>query len=208
MFSLTKVIHVLALGLWFGATVFFTFVVALSLFDTFATETAPSADKRSFWLPMPPQPDKEHPSEKMAEQLSKEQGSRIAGTAVGPMFRPYYILQVACGLLGGLSALTWFARGGVHKVRTFILLLALGGASAGWWLERKVDALREERSSTSDIVFKNKAPSQDEQNAADDARAKFGVWHAYSLFVNLGTLGLVTVAMVMTAFLPAKSEPS
>jgi glycerol-3-phosphate acyltransferase PlsY len=206
MFTLTKIIHVLAVGLWFGAGIFFTFVVALSLFDTFEKETAVPPEKRPYWLPAPSQPDKQHPSSQAEEKLGKEQGSRIAGTAVGPIFRPYFILQVACGLLAGLSALTWFARGGSHKFRTIIILLALGGASAGWWLEQKVEALREERSTAAEAVLTSKAPTAEQKQADESARANFGTWHAYSLFANLGSLALVTVAMVMTAFLPNKPD--
>src|SRR6516164_5491862 len=107
MFSLAKVIHVLAVGLWFGAGMFFTFVVGLSLFDTFEKETARPADQRPFWLPVPPELEKSPPSARFPDPLRKEQGSRIAGAAVGPMFRPYYILQVACGELALLTALAW-----------------------------------------------------------------------------------------------------
>ena len=53
MLSLSKLLHVLAVGLWFGAGVFFTFVVGLSLFDTFEKETAKPGAERPYWLPVP-----------------------------------------------------------------------------------------------------------------------------------------------------------
>src|SRR5438067_219087 len=103
MYSLAKIVHVLAVGLWFGAGVFFTFVVGLSLFDTFEKATAKPADQRPYWLPVPAELEKTRPTEKFPDPLRKEQGSRIFGAAVGPMFRPYYLLQVVCG---GLALLT------------------------------------------------------------------------------------------------------
>jgi acyl phosphate:glycerol-3-phosphate acyltransferase len=189
-----KVIHVLAVGLWFGAGAFFTSVVGLSLFDTFEKRTVLPAQDRPYWLPTP----------KFPEPLRKEQGSRIAGAAVGPMFLPYYLLQVVCGALGVVTALAWFGRGGVHRWRVLVLVLALAGAGAGWWLDWKVEGLREERAKTSDAVILSAAPTSEQKAAADEARTNFGIWHTYSLFANFGTLALVTVAMAMAAALPPR----
>jgi hypothetical protein len=199
MFSFTKIVHVLALGLWFGAGMFFTFVVGLSLFDTFEKESLRPAGERPFWLPLPSQLEKSPPSSRFPDPLRKEQGSRIAGAAVGPMFLPYYATQVAGGALALLTALTWYGRGGVHRWRVLVLVLALAGAGAGWWLEREVEGLRVKRSTASDMVLTGDAPS----TSADEARAAFGTWHTYSLFANFGTLALVMAAMAMASFLPA-----
>jgi hypothetical protein len=200
-----KVIHVLAVGLWFGAGMFFTFVVGLSLFDTFEKETARPAAERPFWLPVPPELlEKSPPSPKFPDPLRKEQGSRIAGTAVGPMFFPYYLVQVACGILGVVTGLTWLGRGGVHRWRVVVLVLALAGAGVGWWLDGEVERLRVERSKASDAVLTSEAPSAEQVAAADAARAQFGTWHTYSLFANFGTLALVTAAMAMAAALPPR----
>jgi len=86
-----------------------------------------------------------------------------------------------------------------------VLLQALNGAGAGWWLEGEVEALREKRSATSDAVLTSESPSSEQVRAAEEARATFGTWHTYSLFTNFGTLALVTAAMAMAAFLPSKS---
>jgi hypothetical protein len=204
---MTKVIHVLAVGLWFGAGIFFTFVVGLSLFDTFEKATVKPAAERPYWLPVPSELEKAPPS-KFPDPLRKEQGSRIAGAAVGPMFFPYYALQVACGVLAVLSALAWFGLGGVHRWRVVVLALALAGAGVGWWLDREVEGLREQRATASDAVLTSAAPSEAEKAAADAARAKFGLWHTYSLFANFGTLALVTAAMAMAAALPPRGPKS
>ncbi len=198
-----KVIHVLAAGLWFGAGMFFTFVVGLSLFDTFEKETAKPSAERRYWLPVPPDMDKAPPTPKFPDPLRKEQGSRIAGAAVGPMFFPYYILQIVCGALAVLTALAWAGRGGVHRWRAIVLILALAGAGVGWWLDVRVEGLRKVRSDASDVVITSPDPTPEQRAAADEARANFGAWHTYSLFANFGTLALVTVAMGMAAALPA-----
>jgi glycerol-3-phosphate acyltransferase PlsY len=199
-----KVIHVLAVGLWFGAGAFFTSVVGLSLFDTFEKRTVLPAQDRPYWLPAPPELEKPPPSPKFPEPLRKEQGSRIAGAAVGPMFLSYYLLQVVCGVLGVATALAWFGRGGVHRWRVIVLVLALAGAGVGWLLDLEVERLREVRSATSDAVLTSAAPTPEQVAAADEARAKFGTWHTYSLFANFGTLALVTAAMAMAAALPPR----
>ncbi len=47
-----KILHLLALGLWFGSSVFFTFVVTLSLFQSF--EGLGKQETRPAWFPLPP----------------------------------------------------------------------------------------------------------------------------------------------------------
>jgi acyl phosphate:glycerol-3-phosphate acyltransferase len=199
-----KVIHVLAVGLWFGAGMFFTFVVGLSLFDTFEKVTANGAAERPYWLRVPSVMEKAPPTPKFPDPLRKEQGSRIAGAAVGPMFFPYYLLQVVCGALGVVTALAWWGRGGVHRWRALVLVLALAGAGAGWWLDVQVEGLRKVRSDASDVVIESPDPTPEQKAAADEARAKFGLWHTNSLFANFGTLALVTAAMAMAAALPPR----
>src|SRR5207253_10000305 len=48
-----KTLHVLALGLWFGSSVFFTFVVTLSLLHTFDALGRRDAMVRPAWFPLP-----------------------------------------------------------------------------------------------------------------------------------------------------------
>jgi hypothetical protein len=200
-----RILHVLAVGLWFGTGAFFTSVVGLSLFDTFEKATLLPAQDRPYWLPVPPDLEKPPPSPRFPEPLRKEQGSRLAGLAVGPMFTSYYLLQVVCGVVAGLTALAWVGRGGVHRLRLAVLALALAGAVGGWVLEGKVEALREKRSETSDAVLTSTAPSPEQVRSADEARAEFGAWHGYSLLANFGTLLLATVAMALAAYLPPRA---
>jgi acyl-phosphate glycerol 3-phosphate acyltransferase len=203
MFMLTKIIHVLALGLWFGASLFFTFV-GLTVFATFEEISSKPAAERPNWLPLPPEFDREPPSDRFPNPLRKEQGSRVAGSAVGPLFPWFFGLQTICGLLALAMALSWThsPESSWSSLRIATLLLALLTVIGGWWLERKVDDLRETRSKTTDEVLASSQPTAEQLKAAEEARADFGRWHFYSLMLNFVTVALVTVAMALTAVLP------
>jgi acyl-phosphate glycerol 3-phosphate acyltransferase len=193
---LAKTIHVLALGLWFGAAVFFSFVVAPSLFASFEAAAELPRDQRPVWFPA---------AERFTgETVRKEQGTRAAGFAVGPLFAYYFLLQGICGFTAVLTALGWSrAEPGsrVHRLRLLVLLAALMTVLVGWPLERKVTELRAERHDAADAALK--AP-QDTQLAAlaQEKRAEFGRWHLYSLGLNLLTILLVGVGMALAARLP------
>jgi hypothetical protein len=204
MLLLTKIVHVLAVGLWFGTAVFFTFVVGLSLFSTF--DALAQQQSRPLWFPLPPKLDKPRPSDRFPDPLSKEQGSRVAGAAVGPMFPWYYGIQAVCGVLALVTALAWLLLSRpatANTARIVILVLALITVGIGWWLELVVSDLRAVREEKSDAVLRNDAPSPADIQAADAVRAEFGRWHGYSLMVNFATLFLVTLAIALTAVLPA-----
>lgn len=201
---LLRVLHVFAVALWFGMGLFFTFVVGLSLFHTFEERTVVPPEERPLWLPVPQALEKPPPSPTFPGPLRKEQGSRIAGAAVGPMFLPYYALQVGCGVVALLTALAWLGSGRAGRVRVVLLVLALAGAGVGWWLEREVEARRVVRSQTSDAVLEASLATPEQIAAADAARTDFGGWHTYSLFVNMATLALVIVVTGMAANLPER----
>jgi hypothetical protein len=204
MLSLTKILHALAVGLWFGTTIFFTFVVGLSLFGTFETLSAKPPAERPFWLPVPPELDKAPPSPQFPDPLRKEQGSRIFGAGVGPMFPWYYGVGTVCGLLALATALAWWsAPGKVHRWRVVFLGSALVTVGLGWYLEWKVETLRQSRNDTSDTVLQTSQPSPDMIRAADAARQDFGRWHGYSLMANFLTVVLVTIGMAQAALLPS-----
>jgi hypothetical protein len=216
---LTRTIHVLALGLWFGSAVFFSFPVALALFGTLEREARKPAGERPVWLPLPAHFDQDPQSWKQAdgapkplfadaEHLRKEQGTRAAGVAISPMFDWYFRLQGACGLLALGTALPWWnvpSRRRLHRARVLVLLLAFITVCLGWPLEQKVSQMRIERAQLTDKVL-DAAPgfSEADYEAAVQARADFGRWHLYSLLLNFGTLALVTVAMALAAQLPVK----
>lgn len=203
MLLLTKIVHVLSLGLWFGMGVFFTLIVGLSLFHTFETLGAKPAAQRPIWFPVAAEFDRD-------PQFLKDQGTRAAGAAISPLFDWFFLLQGVCGFLAVATALSWSwsqPHETVHKVRTILLVLALVTVVAGWPLERKVSQLRDVRHQTADAVLKSAAPVPEAvQEAANVARAEFGRWHGYSLLLTLCTVLLVTVAMALAASLPSANE--
>ena len=205
MLLVTKIVHVLALGLWFGTVLFFTFVVGLSLFRTYDTLTAMPPTERPPWLPAPADLERPRPSDRFPEPLRKEQGSRLAGAAVGALFPWYYGIQAVCAVLALATALSWLATGSraVDVVRLVVLVPALAGVGVGWWLDQAVSKLRVERSARSDAVLFGGQTSPEAVQAADAVRAEFGRWHGYSLLANFATIFLVTVAMALAAVLPA-----
>jgi len=78
MRAFTKTIHVLALGLWFGSGIFFSFVAALAIFHAFEALGESSPSERPGWL---------------TPSFNKENGTQLAGMAVGPLFPRYFLLQ-------------------------------------------------------------------------------------------------------------------
>jgi acyl-phosphate glycerol 3-phosphate acyltransferase len=207
MLLLTKTLHVLAVGLWFGTTVFFTFVVGLSLFGTFEALSAKPAGERPFWFPLPTELERARPSDQFPDPLGKEQGSRVAGAALGPMFPWYYGIGTVCGLIALVTAMSWSGfPGRAHRWRTVLLVGALVSVGLGWYLEYKVEARREVRSDTSDKVLRATQPSAERIQAANDARKDFGRWHFYSLMANFLTVLLVTLTMALTALLPTRTR--
>ncbi len=185
MLLLLKTFHVLALGLWFGSGVFFSFVAAPVLFQTFEALGSRPPEQRPPWLPV-------------AQSLDKEQGTRLAGVAVGPMFPWYFLLQGVCGLVAVTTALSWSRsdqRHPVDQVRTVLLILALVTVLVGWPLAQKVSDLRPARYDADPAV-------------AASARADFGRWHLYSLLLNFVTLALVGGATALAAQLPTTPAAS
>ena len=209
---LGKTLHVFAVGLWFGTAVFFTFVVALSLFHSFESVAAKPQTERPVWFPVAPQFDRD-------AALRKEQGTRAAGYAVGPLFEVYFLLQGICGFVAAVTALGWSrAEPGrrVHKVRAVVVLFALATVVAGWPIERYVGGLRDVRNKAVDEELKEaqKASNSGASGGADEhshaaaaqsARAEFSRWHGYSMILNILTVFLVAIAMALTARLPGQA---
>jgi hypothetical protein len=227
---IAKLLHVFSVGLWFGATVFFTFVVALSLFSSFEAEAAKPDAERPVWFPVTWQSVED-------AAVRKEQGTLLAGYTVRPLFNYYFLLQGICGFVAAVTALGWWrAEPGsrVHKVRALIALCALATVIAGWQIERHVSALRDARNTALEAetqsygktrgmiatlgrnpgigwqfgtqrISKLQAQHESLVAVAKTAREEFSRWHLYSLTLNFVTIILVTVAMALTARLPERS---
>ncbi len=196
MMQLAKTLHVLALGLWFGMSVFFSFVATPSLFATLEELGQRSAATRPEWLPLPPE------FAKVDTDVNgpKEQGSRLAGAVVGPMFPWYFLLQGACGIIALATAFAWVKHGRVHRWRVGLLLVALTAVLAGWPIEQQVSALRAPRNQAVDAYLR--ADSDASPTSMHEARTEFGRWHVSSLMLNFATIVAVTGAMGLAGNLP------
>lgn len=209
---LGKTLHVLAIGLWFGSAIFFTFVVGLTLFGQF--EALAESRERPPWFPLWyfSEPD-----------TLKEQGTRAAGFAISPMFDIYYLLQGICGFIVVMTALAWTrAEGGrrVHTLRVWVVGMALVTVVAGWPIARHVSDLRAERNWARDVyLLESSRPTKGEgrittaesiakaRDASEVARGQFGQWHTISLLGNFVTVLLVTVGTALAAQLPPTIKP-
>jgi glycerol-3-phosphate acyltransferase PlsY len=203
MTQMQRSLHVLALGLWFGLAIGFSFVVALNLFNTF--ETLGQQGQRPAWFPLPA----EFAKSDEAVNGPKEQGARVAGAAVGPIFPWYFAIQGICGLIALATALAWSRLGRVHRLRVWLLFVALAGVLIGWPVEQKVSELRVPRNEALDAYLRA-APSEAEAARLTlvEARREFGRWHTYSLLLNMATILAVTAALALAGNLPARAAQS
>jgi hypothetical protein len=136
----------------------------------------------------------------------REQGTRAAGFAVAHLFPSYFHLQLVCGLLAVASAvgLALSQTRRLHWLRAIILGLAYVTVLVGLPLEHEVNALRQPRYEWTDAFLRSHGRPEDAilRDEALYARAIFGKWHLYSVFVNLGTVAFVTAGMALAAWLP------
>jgi glycerol-3-phosphate acyltransferase PlsY len=199
MRQLSKSLHVLALGLWFGMTVFFTFVVALSLFGTF--EALGQQKERETWFPQPAL----YGEVDANVNGPKEQGTRAAGYAVGPMFLWYFALQGVCGFVALATAFPLLKQDSrLHRWRFNLLIAAVAFVLIGWPLEHKVSDLRMPRNQATEAYLQDRADGS-KLKTMKDARSEFGTWHLYSLLANFATILCVTAAMAMAGNLESGS---
>jgi hypothetical protein len=178
---LSKTFHVLALGLWFGSSVFFSLVATPVIFHTFAA-LAEQPDARPSWLP---------------STLTKDNATQLAGLAVGPIFPWYFLLEGVCGVLAVVTTLVFLRaepRAAIHKIRFGLVAASLATVLVGWPIAHQVSIFRAARYDVDPLL-------------AGAAREQFATWHLYSLGLNLITLALVTVAMALAGRLPPTIGP-
>ncbi|MCS7021508.1 MAG: glycerol-3-phosphate 1-O-acyltransferase PlsY [Gemmataceae bacterium] len=182
---LLRVIHVLAIGVWFGAGSFFNFLAAPAIFRSFEQVVASAPSDRTANEPLlPPE---------ASESRRKALASALAGCAVGPIFPRYYALQGVCATGALLTALSWWFHGHLHRWRVLVLGLAAGGVLIGWPISDYVSELRAARFSPDPEV-------------ARSAQEAFSVWHGYSLLLSLSTTILTGVGLALVAWLPPSYE--
>jgi acyl phosphate:glycerol-3-phosphate acyltransferase len=199
MNRIARSLHVLAVGLWFGSAIFFSFVVGFSLFGSF--EHLGENPMRPAWFP----PTHAFARTDDAINGPREQGVRAAGFAVGPMFLWYFLLQAACGFVALATALPWARLGGVHRWRMSLLLTALALVLAGWPVERLVSELRGPRNLATEAYLQAAEPDDTVRKEMQSARGGFGMWHGVSVMLNLAVIVCVTGATALAGHLPATS---
>jgi hypothetical protein len=207
MLCFCKTLHVLSVALWFGSVAFFT-VAGLLIFQAFSDlSRKPESDRP--WFPVPEMFRRDPPAKDFPDPLRLEQGSRAAGVAVSRIFPVYYGLQVGCGIVALVTALA-IARAGQgsgQRWRIVLCVLALTTVGLGWWLETVVGELRIPRNELTDKVLTISAPTQQQLEEAQAARAEFGRWHGYSLMQNFATLALVMVVTALAGQCPSPPGP-
>jgi glycerol-3-phosphate acyltransferase PlsY len=201
----TRILHVLALGLWFGTAIFFSFVVGFNLFKTFESVAEKAPAEREVWFPMWKVYDGPSPDPALPLPLRREQGTRAAGAALAPLFRWYFGIQAVCALLATTTALSWAKENAehIHRLRIEVLLTALVMVAFSWQVMRAVDGFRELRDQNFDVMVHYSPPNAEDVRMAVEARQMFARWHLVSLGLNLVTVVLVTIAMAQAAYLPA-----
>jgi acyl-phosphate glycerol 3-phosphate acyltransferase len=208
MHQLTKSLHVLALGLWFGMSIFFSFVVAFALFGglpqgTGGFQTLANQEKRESWFPHV----KMYSGDEDGVNGAEEQGTRAAGYVIGPIFTWYFALQGLCGFIALATALPWLKRAPgsrMHRWRVNLLIAAIALVLVGWWMERKVHELRMPRNQTTEAYLRDRA-DEAKKTEMIEARAEFRTWHLGSVFLNLATIVCVTGAMALAGNLESES---
>ncbi len=187
---MSKVLHVLAVSLWFGSAVFFNFIAAPTIFASFAEVVREAPSDRTAGFPLLDQP----PESRDETQL-KKLANALAGAAVGPLFPIFFGLQAICAGIVLVTAIGWCLRypQRVHRVRAWFAGLAALTVGIGWWLSERVSLLRVERYSTDPAVAQ----------AAQDA---FGPWHLVSLLLSFLTALLALGIVLMAASLPESKD--
>jgi acyl-phosphate glycerol 3-phosphate acyltransferase len=178
---LLRMIHVVALGLWFGGAAFFNFGTALPIFESFKHVVNDGPSDRTAHMPI---------IEADAKQARKDAlASALAGAAVGPVFPRYFGMQAVCGLAALITALSWWKCGRLCRWRVYLIGVALLLVAIGWPIANHVTELRLQRFSADSAI-------------ADEAKAAFAPWHFVSLGLSVVTVCLAGVALALAAKLP------
>jgi acyl-phosphate glycerol 3-phosphate acyltransferase len=179
-----RMLHILALGLWFGGAAFFNFIAAVPIFDSFKQVVYHGASDRTAGQTIIPADASDERKTALANAL--------AGAAVGPVFPRYFAMQAICGLIAFATALSWWnAEGGrkMHRWRVYLIGLAMLLIAIAWPLSNQVSDLRLARYSS-------------DSNVANAAKATFGTLHLASLLLSTVTVCLAGAALALAARLP------
>lgn len=181
-----RAFHLLALSLWLGSAVFFSFLAAPKIFASFSEVAKSPPGDRTAYVPI---------NEGLDNARKEQLGSALAGAAVGPIFPLFFGLHAACGVVALVTAAGWWRqKGRVHRVRAILIGIALLTVAIGWPVSQKVTELRLARFSPDESV-------------AAAAKDGFVTWHLISLGLSFVTTLIVFVAMLLAARLPERKTP-
>ncbi len=198
--AFARVIHLGAMGAWVGIGWFFTLVIGLGIFATFTDLTALPDQQRPWWLPIPAIFDQASPSSRFPDPFRKEQGSLLAGQAVSAVFPTYFGVQGWLALAGLITAVGWQKQGRIHRIRVQVIGVGLLLLICGWALQKHVSQMRLLRTDALHKALSTKEISHIQE--AGLQRAKFNQLHAFSILLNLLTLGVATVGLGFAGFPP------
>lgn len=181
-------LHVFALGLWFGGAGFFNFVAAPLIFESFKQVVNDGPSTRTAGQAIV--------SEGATAEDKKNLASALAGSAVGPVFAPYFAMQVICGVVALVTAQSWrTSEGGraVHRWRFYLVMAALLLVVCAWPISTFVSELRVQR-------------FDPDAGTAAAAKAQFAAWHLVSLFLSFIVVVLSGIALALAGWLPRAGE--
>lgn len=183
--AVARAMHVLAAGTWFGSAVFFNFLAAPAIFQSFAEVVNSAPNDRTAYQPLNPG---------STEEEKKILGSSLAGAAVGPLFPRFFALNGLCaaGLLITCRRCS-LSGGAIQRWRQVLILLATLSVIIAWPISLKVSSLRLERFAM-------------DPETAQMAKAAFGPWHAVRLLLSFITTLLVGGILVLAGWLPSSSS--
>lgn len=185
--NLLRVLHVMAVGLWFGAAGFFNFAVAPSLNRTYTEVVRNAPSDRTAFQPLG--------SPNASEAARQQLGSALFGAGVGPIFPVYFALMSGCGIVAVATAWEWRKLGRIHKARFLLAVMASACALAGWPISNLVSELRLARFNPDEAL-------------AAVARSSFTTWHLVSLSLSVVTVLLAGALLILTAWLPDRGSSS
>ncbi|MEZ6142706.1 MAG: glycerol-3-phosphate acyltransferase [Zavarzinella sp.] len=174
--SLSRSIHVMALGLWFGSGVMFNLISAPSIFRSFEEVVQTAPNDRTVGIDIT--------ANGTAEQ-KKALSSALAGAAVGPIFPKYFILHAVCA---GLALITAYSMRHHGNFRWIIIAAGNLTVWAGWLISGKVADLRLERLSDPSL------------------KEAFAQWHLLSLGLSLLTIVISGIALGFAGNLPSQQQ--
>jgi acyl-phosphate glycerol 3-phosphate acyltransferase len=183
-----RMIHIVAVGFWFGAAAFFNFIAAVPIFDSFKDVVATSPTDRTAYVQIVP--------EGTSDEKRKDLSSALAGAAIGPLFPRYFALAGIGSWLAFVTACGWRKEPGKsNRWRLRLTTIALLLVAISWPISLYVSELRVQRF---DLNFEK----------AEVAKAAFGPWHFVSLLLSAITTTLAGVILAMSAALKERTVPT